>query len=61
MSVDINLLEYENTPVKLVALRKTPKIETPGLTIEEVDETKGVLRPLLGRRHPRRSRPSQVR
>lgn len=40
MSVDVNLLEYENTPVKLVALRKTPKIETPGITIEEVDERK---------------------
>ena len=40
MSVDINLLEYENTLVKLVALRKTPRIETPGLTIEEVDERK---------------------
>jgi len=38
LSVDVNLLEYENTPVKLVALRKTPKIETPGLTIEEMDE-----------------------
>jgi hypothetical protein len=38
LSVDVNLLEYENTPVKLVALRKNSKIETPGLTIEEVDE-----------------------
>jgi hypothetical protein len=40
LSVDINLLEYENTLVKLVALRKNPKIETPGLIIEEVDERK---------------------
>lgn len=40
MSVDVNLIEYENTPVKLVALRKTPKIETPGLTLDEVDERK---------------------
>jgi hypothetical protein len=40
LSVDVNLLEYENAPVKLVALRKTPKIETPGITIEEVDERK---------------------
>ncbi|HIH89689.1 TPA: DNA replication complex GINS family protein [Candidatus Bathyarchaeota archaeon] len=40
MSVDVNLIEYENTPVKLVALRKTPKIETPGLAIDEVDERK---------------------
>jgi hypothetical protein len=40
LSVDINLLEYENTPVKLVALRKTPKIETPGITLDEVDERK---------------------
>jgi hypothetical protein len=38
--VDVNLLEYENTSIKLVALRKTPKIETPGITIEEVDERK---------------------
>jgi hypothetical protein len=40
LSVDINLLEYENTPVKLVAIRKTPKIETPGITLDEVDERK---------------------
>jgi hypothetical protein len=40
LSFDVNLLEYENAPVKLVALRKTPKIETPGLTIDEVDERK---------------------
>ena len=40
MSVDVNLLEYENTPIKLVALRKIQKIETPGFIIEEVDERK---------------------
>lgn len=40
MSVDLTLLEYENTPVKLVALRKIPKIETPGITIDEVEERK---------------------
>jgi hypothetical protein len=36
----LSLIEYENTPIKLVALRKTPKIETPGLVLEEVDERK---------------------
>lgn len=40
MSSEVSLLEYENTPVKLVALRKMPKIETPGLTLDEVDERK---------------------
>jgi hypothetical protein len=40
LSMDINLIEYENTPVKVVALRKTPKIDTPGITIEEIDERK---------------------
>ncbi len=40
MSSDISLLEYENTPVKLVALRKIPKTETPGFTVEETEERK---------------------
>jgi hypothetical protein len=40
LSLDVDLIEYENTPVKLVALRKTPKIETPGLVIDEVDVRK---------------------
>jgi hypothetical protein len=38
LSVDINIIEYENAPVKLVALRKTPRIETPGMILDEVDE-----------------------
>ncbi len=42
---DATLLEYENTPVKLVALRKIPKIETPGITINEVDERKELTAP----------------
>ncbi len=46
LSVDVNLLDYENAPVKLVALRKTPKIETPGLTLDEVDERKEFSVPL---------------
>jgi hypothetical protein len=45
LPVDINLIEYENTPIKLVALRKIPKIETPGLTIEEVEERNEVFVP----------------
>ena len=35
-----DLIEYENTPIKVVATRKVPKIETPGITIEEVEERK---------------------
>jgi len=37
---NISLLEYENTPVKLVALRKIQRIETPGFVVEELDERK---------------------
>ena len=37
---DPRLLEFECTPVKLSALRKIPRIETPGITIEETDERK---------------------
>ena len=35
---NISLLEYENTSVKLVALRKIQGIETPGFVVEETDE-----------------------
>jgi len=40
LSANVSLIEYENTPVKVVALRKTPKIETPGFVLDEVDERK---------------------
>jgi hypothetical protein len=40
LSPDQSLLEYENTPVKLVALRKIPKTDTPGFTVEETEERK---------------------
>ncbi len=44
--MNLSLIEYENTPIKLVALRKTPKIETPGLVLGEVDERKEFSVPL---------------
>jgi hypothetical protein len=31
-------IDYENTPVRLVSLRKIQRIETPGYALEEVDE-----------------------
>ena len=34
----VDTLEYENQPTKLVALRKVPRVETPGLVIEDADE-----------------------
>ncbi len=35
-----DLIEYENTPIKVITLRKLPKIETPGITIDEAEERK---------------------
>jgi hypothetical protein len=40
-----NLIEYENTPIKVVATTKVPKIETPGITIDEVEERKEFVLP----------------
>jgi hypothetical protein len=40
LSVNLSIIEYENTLIKLVALRKIPKIETPGFVLDEVDERK---------------------
>ena len=31
-------IDFENIPVKIVAIRKIPAINTPGLVIEEADE-----------------------
>ena len=38
LSLSSSLIEYDNTIVKMVALRKIPNIETPGLVLDEVDE-----------------------
>lgn len=35
---DSTSLEYENTPIKLVSTRKIPRTETPGYTIESIEE-----------------------
>jgi len=40
-----DLIEYENTPTKVVAIRKVPKIETPGITIDEVEERREFVLP----------------
>ncbi|MBN1682403.1 hypothetical protein JW865_02485 [Candidatus Bathyarchaeota archaeon] len=40
MALNKNLIEYENTPVKVVALRKISKVDTPGLNLVDVDERK---------------------
>ena len=36
-SVEDAYFEFENTPVRLVAVRKIPRVETPGLLIKETE------------------------
>lgn len=38
VSPDPSSLEYENTPLKLVSTRRIPRTETPGYTIENIEE-----------------------
>ena len=40
MTSELRFIDYENTQVKLLANRKIPKIETPGIIIDDIDERK---------------------
>jgi hypothetical protein len=39
-SVEYAYFEFENTPVRLVAVHKIPRVETPGLLIKETEASR---------------------